>query len=109
MIRGSGELQYELQLKYDDASLLSSKLILSRPSPKHNLVFITSHNMHTKSGRRVIMCVFSRQASRFALWPPTNVTPVEERQLSFRSISGHDASGWWPAVRCGLWTLLLTG
>jgi hypothetical protein len=33
----SGELQHELQLRYNDVSLLSTKLVLSRLSPRHTL------------------------------------------------------------------------
>jgi hypothetical protein len=35
MIRANSELQYELQLRYDDVILLSRKLLLSRLSPRH--------------------------------------------------------------------------
>jgi hypothetical protein len=37
VIRANSELQYELQLRYNNVILLSHKLLLSRLSPKHTL------------------------------------------------------------------------
>jgi hypothetical protein len=38
VIRANSELQYELQLRYDDVILLSHKLLLSKLSPRHTLI-----------------------------------------------------------------------